>query len=136
MQVDADTMNLLRQYFDAFCTDMKSLDLPKDDWPEYCFYQVSDVTKPIHPNSINQFLTRFSKKNGFRKINPHAFRHSLASALIADGVDIYAISRQLGHKQVSTTREIYTHQITEHQAKIAARFPIIYKKMESDEDIE
>lgn len=36
--------------------------------------------------------------------------------------------RVLCHKQVSTTREIYAHQITEHQAKIAQQIPEIYKR--------
>lgn len=128
VQVDPQTMELLQKYKESFETDMRTLDIPCESWPEYCFYQVTDITKPIHPSSINQFLTRFSKKYEFKKINPHSLRHSLASALIADGVDIYAVSRQLGHKQVSTTREIYTHQINEHQAKIAERIPQIYNR--------
>lgn len=83
---------------------------------------------PMHPSSINRFLTRFSEKYGFRKINPHALRHSLASALIADGVDVYVVSKQLGHKRESTPREIYAHQINDHQAKVAERIPEIYHR--------
>lgn len=129
VQVDSGTMQLLRQYYDDFLSDMKKLShLSKKDYPEYLFYQYKDPSKPIHPSSINRFLKKFSEKNGFKNINPHSLRHSLASALIADGVDTYAISRQLGHKQVSTTQNIYAHQIKEHQAKIAERIPYVYRK--------
>ena len=128
VQVDPDTMELLRQYHNDFLRIMSELQLEEKDYPKYCFYQLDRPELPIYPNSINQFLKRFSERYGLKKINPHAFRHSLASALIADGVDIYAVSRQLGHKQVSTTREIYAHQINEHQAKIAERIPDIYRR--------
>lgn len=128
VQIDQVTTQQLKKYYESFVADMEHLRLPQDDWPKYCFWQTTDSTRPFHPSSVNQFLTRFSERHGIRNINPHSLRHSLASALIADGVDIYAVSQQLGHKQVSTTREIYAHQITEHQAKIAQRIPEIYKR--------
>lgn len=131
VQFDSETKNLLLEYKTAFENDMNTLQIPKNEWPEYLFYQVSNPSKPIHPSSVNSFLARFSEKYGFRKINPHALRHSLASALIADGVDDVTLSKQLGHKQVSTTREIYGHQIKEHQAKVAARIPQIYNRNNS-----
>lgn len=128
VQVDQETMNLLHQYHNEHLKLMAELHIEENNYPKYCFYQLNKPEMPMHPSSINQFLKRFSSKYGFRKINPHAFRHSLASALIADGVDIYAISQQLGHKQVATTREIYAHQINKHQAEIAERIPNIYRK--------
>lgn len=128
VQVDDQSMQLLKEYHNHFLNDMKTLGISPDRQPIFCFYQASNPDKPINPSSINRFLARFSAKYGFRKINPHSLRHSLASALIADGVDANAVAHQLGHKQVSTTREIYAHQIAEHQAKVAERIPDIYRK--------
>lgn len=128
VEVDPETMELLREYRNKFEEDMESLHLSADSYPAYCFYQYGNIEKPIHPSSINRHLETFSKKNDIRKINPHSLRHSLASALIADGVDEFSVARQLGHKQVSTTREIYTHQIKEHQAKVSSRIPEIYHR--------
>jgi len=135
VQIDPETKELVLEYKNQVESMMTTLKIPKTNWPEYCFYQTSDISRPIHPSSINSYLNRFSKKYGFRKINPHAFRHSLASALIADGVDTSAVSGQLGHKQKSTTLEIYGHQIREHQAKIAARIPQIYKRDSQKEPV-
>jgi integrase len=39
----------------------------------------------------------------------HAFRHTHASALIAAGVDVVAISRRLGHSSPVVTLRIYAH---------------------------
>lgn len=64
---------------------------------------------PMHPDSITDWLKKFSDKNGLPHINPHAFRHTLASVLCLNGVDMTTISKWLGHKSVSTTMNIYEH---------------------------
>lgn len=60
------------------------------------------------PNALNHWLIRFSDKVGFR-VHPHKFRHTHASLLIYNGIDNVTVSKRLGHKQVSTTQNIYSH---------------------------
>lgn len=135
VQIDDYTAKLLRKYYEQVCNDMNALGLKKREYPTFCFFQTKDISKPMHPSSINDHLNKFSKKHGFRNINPHSLRHSLASALIAEGVDENTVSKQLGHKQVSTTREIYVHEIQEYQARVAQKLPNIYQHGEdSDND--
>lgn len=69
----------------------------------------SDIGYPMHPDSITDWLNKFSEKNNLPHINPHAFRHTLASVLCLNGVDITTISKWLGHKNVTTTMNIYEH---------------------------
>ena len=64
--------------------------------------------KPIHPDSVNRFLQKFSRKNGIA-IHPHKLRHSFASVAITSGADIVSVSEMLGHAQVATTLNMYTH---------------------------
>lgn len=44
------------------------------------------------------------------EISPHKFRHTFASMMSYNQVDMVTISKMLGHTQVSTTSNIYSHQ--------------------------
>ena len=65
------------------------------------------------PDSVTTYLRRFSEKYGLPHINPHKFRHTMASMLIYNRVDPVSVSKRLGHSQVSTTTDIYAHVIEE-----------------------
>lgn len=71
----------------------------------------------LHPDSITRWLNNFSRDNGLPHINPHAFRHTVASVLLANGTDIVTVSKQLGHASVNTTESFHSHIIEENKAK-------------------
>lgn len=74
---------------------------------------------PLHPDSISTYLKRFSEKHNLPHINSHAFRHSMASILYFEGMDVVSISARLGHSKVSTTANIYTHTMNKYDEKNA-----------------
>lgn len=77
----------------------------------YVFAQADGT--PIHPDSVTNYLNKFSKKYNLPHINAHAFRHTMASMLYFNGADSVSISKRLGHAQVSTTANIYAHVMEE-----------------------
>lgn len=77
------------------------------------FLFAQDNGSPMHPDSVTTWLARFSKRHRLPHINPHAFRHTMASLLFYSGMDSVSISKRLGHSQVSTTADIYAHAIEE-----------------------
>ena len=68
---------------------------------------------------VTGWLKDFSTRHGLPHINPHAFRHTVASVLLANGTDIVTVSKQLGHASITTTENFYSHIIEENKAKAA-----------------
>lgn len=67
---------------------------------------------PVRPSqaitNVRKAIARARERAGItKKVHPHLFRHSLATLLIAEGVDIRIVQQILGHEQISTT-EKYT----------------------------
>lgn len=106
----AETMKLLRQY--RAWQNEERLRLG-GYYQDQGFVFAQDNGKPMHPDSVTDWMSKFSKRHGLPHINPHAFRHTMASMLYFNGVDSVSISKRLGHAQVSTTANIYAHVMEE-----------------------
>ena len=76
-------------------------------------FKAAENGSPMHPDSVTTWLDRFSKRNGLPHINPHKFRHTMASMLIFNHVDPVSVSKRLGHSSIATTQKVYLHIIKE-----------------------
>ena len=63
------------------------------------------------------------KKYNLRKIRFHDLRHSCASLLYANGVSLKQIQEWLGHSDISTTSNIYTH--LDYSSKVSSANAIL-----------
>jgi integrase len=75
--------------------------------------------KNAHPDTLNKWLSKFTKANDLPHISPHSFRHMAASFLIRSGVDLRTVSAKLGHARTSTTTDIYAHVIQSAEQQTA-----------------
>ena len=73
----------------------------------------------MHPDSITDWLNKFSKEKDLPHIHPHAFRHTAASLMIANGIDLVTTAAELGHANATTTANIYAHQVARARAEAA-----------------
>ena len=68
--------------------------------------------------SIRLMLVKYLKRAEIeRKATPHMFRHSFATYLVEEGVDISCVQQILGHSSIKTT-QIYIHVAARKQAEI------------------
>ena len=73
--------------------------------------------KPMHPSSISKWFVKYVGTIGLPVINFHGLRHTNASLLVAQNIDIAVISARLGHAQISTTLDFYVHPLLSHNRK-------------------
>lgn len=79
---------------------------------------VNRLNKPLSDQSVRSIVNRYSKLAGMENhITPHMFRHSFATLLLEEGVDIRYIQQLLGHSSIVTT-QIYTHVTGKKQRDI------------------
>ncbi len=74
---------------------------------------------PIHPAYLTRRFKRIAEKNGLPVIRLHDLRHSAATNLLAMGFSVKDVSVWLGHADVTTTLNIYSHVLEESKADMA-----------------
>ena len=70
--------------------------------------------KPMHPSTISKWFVKFVEQIGLPVINFHGLRHTNATLLIAQNIDVPIVAARLGHAQITTTLNFYVHPIIAH----------------------
>lgn len=105
---EASVLELLKKYYAQNEQQIK----------ESGFFFVNQRGKRFSEQSIRMMMKKYAKQAGIeRNITPHMFRHSFATYLIEEGVDISCVQQILGHSSIKTT-QIYIHVAAEKQAEI------------------
>lgn len=106
-----EVIEALTVYWEAFKNDITACG---------CFF-VNRLRHKLSDQSVRFMINRYARLSGIdQHITPHMFRHSFATLLLEQDVDIRYIQRMLGHTSISTT-EIYTHVSNTRQKDILMR---------------
>ena len=96
--------------------------------PERYLFPGGNGKPRIHIRSVQHVFERAKRKSGIRKrATVHSLRHSFATHLLEDGVDLRYIQELLGHSSSKTT-EIYTHVSTRDISRITSPIDRFLKK--------
>lgn len=111
-------LNMLQQYIDTTLATKQEKKKMKNV-PSYIFpTQYAGKIKPMSRQSFWIILNSIWKKTGIKKlISPHQLRHSLATHMLKQGLDLRSLQIVLGHENL-TTVQIYTHVETSYLRKI------------------
>ena len=103
-----DVLELLKKYYEANIQAINNSG----------YFFVNSRGGRFTEQSIRIMLKKYTAQAGIeRKITPHMFRHSVATFLIEEEVDISCVQRILGHSSIKTT-QIYIHVAAKRQAEI------------------
>lgn len=81
-------------------------------------------TQRLFPNNkytLNKHMVKYCKKANVKKIRIHDLRHSHASLLIELGFSPLLISERLGHENIETTLQTYSHLYPNKQSEVASK---------------
>lgn len=107
LRISSETILLLKKWK----KEQDKLKKNSDDWIDTGYVFTTNNGDRMNPDSITDWLDKFSKANNLPHVHPHAFRHTAASTMIANGIDIVTVANELGHTNPMTTATIYAHQI-------------------------
>ena len=116
----AEMASLLKEYR-KFCEqETETYDGRKLTADDYIFRR-HGMELPMTPSSFTWRFKLILKKHGLpSNLNVHSLRHTAASLMIAGGADVATVSGLLGHSQVSTTLDIYTHAFDDKKKAASA----------------
>jgi site-specific recombinase XerD len=87
-------------------------------------------------SSVRKLLSRAAEKAGIgKRVHPHMLRHSYATHMLENGIDIRHIQELLGHKKPETTM-IYTHVTTKQLTDIASPLDTLIENLGKDKENE
>lgn len=72
-------------------------------------YYICGGIKPIRDTVVSRANENFAEKAQIKRIRIHDFRHSHASLLANNGINIQEVARRLGHSNVNITLKTYSH---------------------------
>lgn len=80
--------------------------------------------KLINPPTFSVIFSRLLKKNNLRHVRFHDLRHTSASLMLREGIELKVVSDILGHSTITITSDLYTHVLDDLKKDVA-------KKMDS-----
>lgn len=95
------------------------LALPGGASPAGAIFRNSRDGGRLTTRSVQFLLQHYRDLAGLEgKVTPHTLRHTFATLSIERGANVKAVSQLLGHAQVTTTLQMYTHLSEEHVRKV------------------
>lgn len=86
-------------------------ELFSNDWMDTEFVFKDEYGNYYNPSRLSRQWVLFQKKHNLKHIRLHDLRHTCATYLLSHNVPIATVSKKLGHSNIYTTLDVYTHSV-------------------------
>ena len=107
IQLPIPLLGILKEHYQRY----QQISGFNDDW------RICGGTECIRDSTIKNKNILYAKAAGLKTIRIHDFRHSHASLLVNEGINIQEIARRLGHAQIEMTWNTYAHLYPREEEK-------------------
>ena len=120
VSLDDESLAILRKWKLEQAKELMSIGINSLNKHQLLF--TYDANKLYRPSYSNCWLEQIIKKYNLKKITMHGFRHSHCSLLFEMETPIQVVQERLGHTNIKTTMDIYTHVTEKQRDNIAENF--------------
>jgi integrase len=110
--LDAETVAALERHRRRMAEILLAGGLPWND-EAYLFTTEPNGSRPWNPDSVTKRWAALRAAIGLPKLRLHDLRHFQATMLLKAGVPVKNVSARIGHRDASTTLNIYAHMLEE-----------------------
>jgi integrase len=123
--LDVATLERLRQHH-AHMTEVAALAGSIISSSSFVFSETIDGSLPWRPDSTTRAFRSLCKKAGVEGVRLHDLRHYVATRLLTAGIDVRTVAGRLGHRNPSTTLNVYSHFVPESDHEAADALGLIF----------
>lgn len=132
VSVDVETVRHLAAWKELQIRLFESLFVEvTDNFPVICTGTASFVGQ----NNFERWWREWRSSNGFEGLKFHELRHTQATQLLANGVDIKTVQSRLGHANASLTLNTYAHALPQNDKKAAELIGGLFQASEESEPV-
>ena len=129
--LDAKTVESLSRWMDYQVSELAKIKKKvDDDTPVF-----SDAKGGyLNPSNFSRWWRSFTDFNGFHRLCFHELRHTQATQLLANGVDVKTVQTRLGDAKASITLDMYTHAVPQNDQAAADLVGIVFASNEGEDE--
>ena len=116
IHLDSATIASLERWKDYQQGTLLTIGIEQRDTTPVC---CSDTGSYLDLSNLERFWRSFKKEYGFEGLRLHELRHTQATQLLANGMDVKTVQARMGHSNASVTLNWYAHPVEDNDKKAA-----------------
>lgn len=120
ISIDTTTMAILKEWRKKQALDMFKMGFNTNNEKQLVFSTLDN--KPINHSNTTNYINKVIKRYDLKPVTVHGLRHTHCSLLFEAGAPIQVVKERLGHSDIQTTMNIYTHVTQKAKEDTAEKF--------------